>query len=433
MPLKKRTYSFDRNEVFDIICFYMGQGDCSLIRCPDGTMIMIDCGSKADFPPAFLQIVARQVRDPDWAGNNMCIDALILTHKDADHHSKVGLILGDTTTSDGKKTTKYAKLPVKQIYFSWSRSDTSPLGRYTANGLNKVVYSHYFATNELREVTINSAKDSDNFYQRWTKADDFKTVTPDPATKQNKIPIGGRKLMLFQGVTPGGKVWSVSLIAGNVLKENGIIADLGDDENGNPFKDGATEDNARSLVTLLEIGPKPMKALFCGDSTFSTEHFLTKYQSAYLSNAQFLLAPHHGSEWASSPPLVKAVKPVQVAVSAAYMEHSHLHPRGRALQRWHDKAGLDTSHPIDYWTTNSRDADDTLTDWKKRGLQVYTSDSGRFIWLATLPSANVNYAVKSRVGTLYRAEMQRKLRETAFSIDPNNPTAPGQFLNYQIG
>ncbi|HEX7733932.1 MAG TPA: MBL fold metallo-hydrolase [Ktedonobacteraceae bacterium] len=429
MPLNKRKYTFDRNEVFDIICFYMGQGDCSLIRCPDGTIIMIDCGSKGDFQPEFLNIVARQVRDPDWAGN-VRIDALILTHKDADHHSKVGWVLGELQDSSGKVT--HHKLAVPRIYFSWAKSDTSPLGRYTANGLNKVVYSHYFTTDELYEVTINSA--NNNFYQKWTKADDFQTVALDPVTKQKEVPISGRKLPLFQGITPGGKVWHVSLIAGNVLKESGIIEDLGDDEDGNPFKDGATEDNARSLVTLLEIGPKPMKALFCGDSTFSTEHFLTKYQSTYLSDAQFLLVPHHGSEWASSPLFVKTVKPGQVAVSAAYMEHSHLHPREKALQRWLDKVGLDTSHQLDYWKRNSRDADDTLADWQKRKLSVYTSDSGRFIWLTTLPpGGNVNYAVKSRVGTLYRAEIQRKLRETAFSIDLNNLAAPGQFLNYQIG
>lgn len=429
----KRKYDFDRDEVFDIICFYVGQGDCSLIRCPDGKMIMIDCGSTNDFQPEFLKIVADQVRDPDWAGTNMKIDALILTHADADHHNKVGYVLGDTTIKINGTPTTYKKLSIDRIYFSWSYNLDSPLGNYTAEGLNTIVYGHFFSTSELREVTINSATASDNFYRRWTKKDGFKDALENPATKKTEWPLTSRKMLLFGGTTAtGGKDWSVSLIAGNVLKATGNITDLGTDESGNTiFRDGASQDNARSLVTLLEIGGQ--KALFCGDATFSTEQFLANTQSAYIKNAQFILAPHHGSEWASSPLFVDTVNSKQVAVSAAYQEHTHKHPRATAIKRWEKKSRLVANHQIDYWEIDSQAAVDTLDDWNKKGLKYYTSDSGNFFWLEDLSSANVNYGVKNGTGVLYRAEIKGDLEETAFQIIPDKPDAPGQFLNYQLG
>src|SRR5689334_3006063 len=92
---KKKGKAIDpRIKLFDIVCFYMGQGDCSMIRCPDGRIVMVDCGSKFDFSEASLKIAADLVRHPKWAGgNNNCIDALILTHKDQDHYNQAGKVL----------------------------------------------------------------------------------------------------------------------------------------------------------------------------------------------------------------------------------------------------------------------------------------------------------------------------------------------------
>ncbi len=429
----KRKYSFDRDEVFDIICFYVGQGDCSLIRCPDGKVIMIDCGSTDNFPASFLKIVADQVRDPDWAGASMKIDTLILTHKDVDHHNKVVSALGNTKIEIDTTSISYKKLVIDQIYFSWSADLNAPLRYYGGAALNENVYSHFFATSELREVTINSATASDNFYRRWVKKDNFKNALENPATKKTEWPLTSSKMLIYSGVTPtGGKNWSVSLIAGNVLKVSGNITDLGKDENGNTiFRDGAKEDNARSLVTLLEIDGA--KALFCGDATYSTEQFLVNTQAGYIKNAQFILAPHHGSEWASSPLFVDTVNPKQVAVSAAYQEHKHKHPRATAMKRWIKKARLAKNHEVDYWNIDSKAANDTLADWKKRGLKFLTSPSGNFFWLTELSSADINYGIKNGKGVLYRAEIDGDLQETAFQIIPDKPDAPGQFLNYQLG
>jgi hypothetical protein len=386
--------------------------------------VMIDCGSLRDFRENLLKIVADQVRDSDWAGNKMRIDALILTHRDQDHYNKVGWILGQPILAG-----KYPKLSVNKIYFSWSAGDASPLGHYNGARLNEVVCGGFFNTSELYEVTINDEADAGNFYTTWVEADGFKAPVEDPSSGDTLFPIANRRLTLFSGTTGGGKEWSVSLIAGNVRKENGPIADLGNDENGVPFKDGATEDNARRLITLLQIGDK--KALFCGDATFSTEHFLVKNQAALISGAQFVLVPHHGSEWASSIPFVNAVQARQVGVSAEYQEHANLHPRGTALKRWLDKARAAGAHDLDYWVIDNMQAAAILQDWTNRGLPQW--GTGDFKWLQTLPGTNVYYGVRTWRGLLYRASVTRDVSATAFTIKPDDPGAPGQFLRYQIG
>jgi hypothetical protein len=427
MPKRKRVYNFERDEVFDVICFYMGQGDCSLIHCPDDKIVMIDCGGLYDFNAQYQKIVVDQVRDPDWAGHKMLIDALILTHSDTDHHNQVVSVLGAPNLTG----TKEKKLAIDKIYLSRAKDDTSPLAYYQGGQLAYQVINKFFMTSELYEVTICSEDDNKNFYKKWTEKDNFKNVVINQATKKAEWPIIGKKWLLFGGVTPtNGISWSVSLIAGNVRRETSPIDDLGKDEKGWPFVDGSTDQNAQSLVTLLEIGDK--KALFCGDATFSTEHFLVKSQSKLIGNVQFLPAPHHGSEYASSIPFVDLVKPKQVAVSAGFNEHSHLHPRQLAILRWLAKAGNTNAHLIDYWEIDSTKANDTYQDWLKLDLKIDMSASGNFYTLDGVPPAGTYYGVKA-AGLLYRASATVDLRETAFEVDPGNPTKTRQFLNYQIG
>lgn len=420
MPSMKRKPE-EFSEIFNIINFYMGQGDCSLIRCPDGKIVMIDCGNNGiDFQDDFKAIVADQVRDPGWAGNEGKIDALILTHKDADHYNQVGWILGDSILKD----KKYEPLTIDKIYFSWAYGDNSPLGRYQENGLNDRVCDGFFKTSDLYEVTI---REGESFYKQWNK-DDFKKLV---LTAEGKAewPIDDQKLTLFSGKTTSeGKDWSVSLIAGNVMLKKGTIDILGKNENDGLFKEKSTEDNSRSLITLLEI--ENQKALFCGDATFSTEEFLVSSQSSLIGDVQFVLVPHHGSELASSSVFVKTVNPKQAVVSTAYLERKHRHPRYTALERWLDKMQTDatSAHDIDYWEWDLTLAQTTLNDWIANSLVLDQSDSGEFKWLKNLSQTNVYFGVKLSAGSLlYREAVTVDLWETALYPSPQ------KFLNFHIG
>ena len=496
----------NRNEQFDIINFYMGQGDCSMIRCPDGKIVMIDCGSTSDFPDENLQVVMDQVRHTDWAGNNMCIDALILTHSDADHHNKVVSVLGEytykassstsssttpgpmystsssaptitmpsttttttptTTTTTTTTTTptittttmptttpkKWPKLKIDKIYLSCAYGDKSSLGNYTGNALNTNVYNDYFKTSEIYEVTICEGS---SFYKKWTKDDTFGSAVPPDSTKpaDTTWPIANQKYTILNGTTAGGQLWSVSIIAGNVKKEKGPITDLGLDEEGNPFVDTATPDNACSLITLFEIGGK--KALFCGDATFSTEHFLVQQHATLISNVDFLLAPHHGSEYASSIDFVELCRPKTVVVSCGFMHHGFKHPRATAIFRWLAKVQAAAAHEIDYWDMNADMAEKVWHSWEDTFKDLTTGqptfdlhldwshkadnfgiDQATFIWLQATPALNDYYGVcRDKYGiwqaALFRMSTGSDLSQTAL-IDQGDKTTP-QFINKQIG
>ena len=71
------------------------------------------------------------------------------------------------------------------------------------------------------------------------------------------------ELVIAEGATTADKPWKVSIIAGNVDKENGDLSD----------GDGR---NAASLVTLLYLDTDQGEdyMMICGDATVSTENYL---------------------------------------------------------------------------------------------------------------------------------------------------------------
>lgn len=66
----------------------VGQGDCTLIECPNGNTILVDCGSSScNEQPTVTQYVQRRL------GQNPNIDTLVLTHPDKDHYSQLPHVL----------------------------------------------------------------------------------------------------------------------------------------------------------------------------------------------------------------------------------------------------------------------------------------------------------------------------------------------------
>lgn len=71
----------------------IGQGDCTLIKCPNGKRILVDAGSStAGFSPHSARNYLRSHLDPD----NPAIDALVITHSDSDHYDLIPYMLEDT-------------------------------------------------------------------------------------------------------------------------------------------------------------------------------------------------------------------------------------------------------------------------------------------------------------------------------------------------
>ncbi len=74
----------------------VGQGDSTLINCPDGKHILIDAGSLSGVGADYIREQILGTLDPD----NVQIDSLIITHPDQDHYNRLRDVIGDIPVSD---------------------------------------------------------------------------------------------------------------------------------------------------------------------------------------------------------------------------------------------------------------------------------------------------------------------------------------------
>lgn len=368
-------------EQFDIHFIAMGQGDGCFIRCPDGTTLMFDCGSKSFSSDEEMFNAQLLLRSRSMAGVSRKLDALILSHPDPEHYNRAWELFGpvDWTGSSfdvGDETFENytdASLGIREIYFSGAGDSSSgklPLFYYNQNGaaetLQKRLGVEYF-----HEATFNGT----NSLATWSTDDLFAS----PTTSDETLPD------IFSGITDSGTNWAVSIVAANVAQQTSENIELSD-EAGNALQDTASADNASSLVLLLKFGDK--KALLCGDATFSTERFLidqygddeNAFDPNLLKDVDLVqVANHGGASCSSSPDFVNLVNPKQVVVSVGENEQIHQFPKYKALERWLGALtgnGLDdteAAHNVDYWLSASETADGTETDSASNGMRLFRS------------------------------------------------------------
>lgn len=329
------------SEEFAINYYYMGQGDCILIVCPNGQLVMIDCGSSKGVGgnnDELLQDVRTDVREVAGQNRNK-IDILILTHCDRDHFNQISRIFTDP----------WLPIGIDTVYFSSPDDSTVEyaLGKFTENRCNSVITDPASNTHEICQVFIN---DHEQKVMTYLRDNQFETNLGVETAVEN------RKHRLLGGQTPGGKPWQVSLIAGHV----------------HPPPPARYDPNVLSLVTLLEIGGK--KGLFLGDATRTTEEFLINKQTDLIRNVDFVHIPHHGSETSSGPQFVSLVNPNGAQVTHETYEDRYKHPQERVLNRWLEvltpKVGH-RLHAIDFWKEiDQKRFGDTLQSWKKEHYEI---------------------------------------------------------------
>jgi beta-lactamase superfamily II metal-dependent hydrolase len=335
-------------ENFVIYYYYMGQGDCILIVCPDGRLVMIDCGSAKGLGAHNVDLmldVCTHVRKVT-SKNKGKVNTLILTHKDRDHYNQVKQIFSARTITeqDGSKT-KLSKVNIDNVYFS-SPTITSTnyaLTQFSEGSCGDTIVNQNHKTKSINQVFINATEKKIVTY----KKDSNFLLSAGVTT-----PLQNLRRTLLSSTTPAGKDWSVVLIAGQV-----------------PETDGNSDDptNALSLVTLLKIGDS--KALFLGDATAATESFLKSYRKTLITDVDFVHIPHHGSRTSSTKSFVKAVNPTGAQVTHETYETGNRLPKEDVLDRWlailQKKDSVET-HAIDYWQQlTPKKYDEIVADWKK--------------------------------------------------------------------
>jgi beta-lactamase superfamily II metal-dependent hydrolase len=385
---------------FDVMYVDMGQGDCTIIKCPDGSVVMIDCGSVGGLDLVIDSFNKAQETLFAWLGVKS-LSAVILTHPDQDHYNRLGKMLYNEATE--------SYIDVENIYFSLALRNESPLGRYTEGAVNNLVYGRHLGEPELVEVTLN--RDTRQI-KTWNATADrtsyrVATTTPLGDVKSYEILHGGA----------GDNAWNVSILAGNVPS-----LQVGEDQ----------QKNAASLVVLFKN--KDEKILITGDATRETQdHLYSIFRDTNtITNLTQFQVPHHGSDGcASRESFRRLVNPNRIIVSVGHMNNTHKHPRFSVINDWLKGSRLQDLGPnlritCDYWKTFSEgrifrlpdDVDKIVQDWRDDGETVI--DNGRIgrraslFWLENLDNlpANGRYAVTTTGDTLIRQELRVKLFET---------------------
>ena len=383
---------------FQINYYYMGQGDCILIKCPDGKLVMIDCGSSkgvgAGSNVDLLLAVCTHVRALTRK-NNGKIDILILTHKDKDHYNQVKQIFSSRTITepDGSKK-QLSKVNIDDIYFSSpsAKSASYAMTQFKVNNCGNEIIGHAFQTDTVNQVFINASEQELLTYYSGSNFE---------LSHGTSTPIAGKRLTLLNGTT-AGKNWSVSIIAGQVPETDNDSDDL---------------TNALSLVTLLEFGTS--KGLFLGDATKATEAYLMQNQKSLIKNCDFVHIPHHGSRTSSGSAFVNLVKPKGAEVTHETFETGNRLPKEDVLDRYLSilkPKGAET-HKIDYWQQIKRNRyESILKIWQQKYSKYLFVGTNGVFFLKIPPKYNNDfvfiYRTKTQYWGLYRGDTTKNLWAT---------------------
>lgn len=358
----------------------MGQGDCTIISCPDNSVYIIDCGSSGGLENDSFQEAKDLVRS--WSKGKAV--NVVMTHPDKDHYNKfIDLLL-----------TK-PKVSVNVFYFSKALKDNSPLGNYKETAMMRNIY--LFGKPILTEVTLNAAS---NHIKKWLPLFDYE----DPI--ETDIPESG--YVINSGTTDKGKKWSLTIIAGNVTTASRVAS---------------VKSNVVSLCTLVKFDTN--KLLLTGDATDETLDFLYDYQKDQIGNVSIFQVPHHGSE--SSLPtsdFKNWVNPESLLVSVGLLVDSYNLPRFDVMEKWLTASRLRAQpRTYDYWRygipgyNNYADLQRILDDeWD--GYDWDQNNSRTFFWLKDPKDAGPKksgtgfYGFSNKGWFLFRSETPKDLYQT---------------------
>ena len=89
----------------EVIFFDVGLGDSTLIKCPDGSKILVDAGSMGGLSAAQKSVVREEIRD--HIGDHL--DLVVVTHPDTDHYNMIANVLQG--------------VPVSHVFYGGERDD----------------------------------------------------------------------------------------------------------------------------------------------------------------------------------------------------------------------------------------------------------------------------------------------------------------------
>jgi beta-lactamase superfamily II metal-dependent hydrolase len=327
-----------------IACLKMGHGDCTLIKCPSGSLFMVDCGSAELERPNPLDrkvkyLPTEVLLDDAFLGKDKMLDALIFTHHDQDHYNKVAWLF-----TNGVRTRKIYHSGLMEHYSKGSR--VPPYG----DGVS----SEYF-----RLLCVKPKKKEDDPNEEAIT--DYQNIRGVTLNKKYKLYSTrnpkNEKETVFTSINVGTGVDEYSTTRGVKVHEctkckisilcAGVTTVVDPEEESVESRSakrsksettlsyereivGASLINMSSIITLIEFNGG--QYLICGDAVKETEKFvLDNYTD--VKNLEILRAPHHGSNTFESSHLtfIQTMNPRIAVFSASSDSHSQNLPRCETL------------------------------------------------------------------------------------------------------
>lgn len=250
---------------FEVIFMDAGQGDCTLIVYPDGSLTLVDCGSTKSGAHALGPI--KEVIDRKFSAKEFF--TIVLTHPDEDHYNLLYKLDIEHYLNAGGPVAAYYGGDIELYRNAKDGKSENPNGNFTYE--------------LLRHLRRNGAAN-----------------VPDTASVE---PEG---LLSRAGV-------NVTILAANCT--------------GDPSATSGPKKNANSIVLLVEY--QGAKIFLMGDAFVQTEQFITKAFKKANALARLkkqsgehvvLKMGHHGSDTSTSTDWVKLIEPDVIVVSAGTKE-----------------------------------------------------------------------------------------------------------------
>lgn len=276
----------------------VGQGDCIYIAFPDGTDMLIDCGSQGGSSKYQTSAISDlKELNPDGK-----IDHVMATHSDTDHISYLDEVLSE--------------FQVGNVYMPNIRPK---LGK-SVEIKKEVVAVDSLDASKLKKFTDNDTIDTDTYAEFFIAA--LSEPNCNITLNIGKYEIRGQDYT-FTFYCLSQKEWDIRSLK---------------DKKGRP---DATQINAVSPIGILEYAGR--RLVFTGDSNNSNEKY---YCETYpYVDCDVLKVAHHGSRTSSSKDFLQHVK-CEYAVISDGDGNSYGHPEQEALDRLKEN-GIQKIHRTD--------------------------------------------------------------------------------------
>lgn len=276
----------------------VGQGDCIYISFPDGTDMLIDCGSQGGSSKYQTSAISDlKELNPDGK-----IDRVMATHSDTDHVSYLDEVLSE--------------FQVGNVYMPNIRSNN--LDKSVKIGGREVKVGDLDAS-KLKKFTDKDTIDTERYTEFFIAA--LSEPNCNITLNIGKYEIRGQDYT-FTFYCLSQKEWDIRSLK---------------DENGHS---DAKQINAVSPIGILEYAGR--RLVFTGDSNESNEEY---YCETYpYVDCDVLKVAHHGSNGSSSKDFLQHVKCEYAVISTS--GESYGHPAQEALDRLKEN-GIQKIHRTD--------------------------------------------------------------------------------------